>query len=147
MLNNFKLLTEINTRPSPLSCPFCNVGCKKHISSQRMPKTTSLYISLPQKYIPLTQRRYHHISNFFFNLSGLYDNTLAIVNHQRGVRIGIDHVLFQQNAKISMQPIVNYAFHVSPKKKPAMNEERKCVQKLVEFAVSYLSHSDFFQAW
>jgi len=55
-----------------------------------MPKTTSLYINLPQKYIPLTQRRYHHISNFFFNLSGLYDNTLAIVNHQRGVRIGIE---------------------------------------------------------
>jgi len=42
------------------------------------------------------------------------------------------------NAKISMQPIVNYAFHVSPKKKPAMNEERKCVQKLVEFARSRL---------
>jgi len=35
------------------------------------------------------------------------------------------------NAKISMQPIVNYAFHVSPKKKPAMNEGRTCAQKAV----------------
>lgn len=44
---------------------------------------------MQQKYVPLTQRRYHNISNFFFKLGGLHDNTLAIVNHQRGMRIGI----------------------------------------------------------
>ena len=45
-------------------------------------------------------------------------------------------LFYQQNVKTTIQVTANNAFHDSPKKKPVMNEERKCAQKPVELAVS-----------
>ena len=55
-----------------------------------MSKTTLPYTTLQQKYIPLTWRRYHNISNYFFFLGGFHNNTLPIVNHHGGVGIRIE---------------------------------------------------------
>ena len=74
----------------PSFSKYSNVQFTKTSLLVKTVKTTLIYNNLQQKYIPLTQRRYHNISKFFFNLSGFHDYTLAIVNHQRGVRIGIE---------------------------------------------------------
>lgn len=42
------------------------------------------------------------------------------------------------NAKITMKSTANCVFHDLAKKNPVMNEERRCVQRLAEFARSRL---------
>ena len=44
-----------------------------------------------------------------------------------------------------MKSTANCVFHDLAKKNPVMNEERRCVQRLAEFAVSYQSYSNLFQ--